>query len=254
MTALEVLPLRWDAPASVGALMTTRAGGVSAEPCDALNLGLSVGDDPVSVHANRQRVEARVGRPVVWPNQVHGTEVRRVGRRDAGTAMPPADALWTDEDGVALAVLVADCLPVLLSARDGRAVAVAHAGWRGLAAGVLESTLRALQQGCGCRAAELVAWLGPCIGPRHFEVGADVLRAFGDASGVDSAFRWQPRSDGSPRWRADLPALARQRLRALGVDAIGGGEHCTYEDRLRFFSHRRDGRTGRQAALVWRQG
>jgi hypothetical protein len=169
----------------------------------------------------------------------------------------PADAAWTTEPGLACVVGAADCLPVLLAARDGSVVAAAHAGWRGLAAGVLEATLAALHEGAGVRADQVLAWLGPCIGPEHFEVGADVLEAFGahpqrvDGAAV-AAFRFTPRPDGAPRWHADLARLAAARLTRAGVEFSGCGL-CTYADRSRFFSFRRDGRTGRMAAAIWRR-
>lgn len=236
----------WDAPAAVGALMSQREGGVSAAPYDTLNLGIAVGDDPAAVAENRRRFAAATGAEPFWLQQVHGTRVVRLGHDDDRVA----DAAWTDEPGLACVVQVADCLPVLLARRDGRAVAAAHAGWRGLAGGVVEAALGALCEGSACAPADVVAWLGPCIGPRQFEVGADVLAAF---PGAASRFVSRPRADGSPRWLADLPALARDRLRAAGVVAVAGGTWCTVEDRSRFFSFRRDGVTGRLAAAVWRR-
>lgn len=237
----------WDAPAAVGALMSTRGGGVSAAPFDTLNLGTAVGDDPAAVAENRHRFAAALGAEPVWLRQVHGTRVVRLGH----AVDLVADAAWTDEPGRACVVQVADCLPVLLARRDGRAVGAAHAGWRGLAGGVVEATVDAICEGSGCTPADLVAWLGPCIGPREFEVGADVLAAFPDSA---THFVSRPRPDGSPRWRADLPALAHERLRAAGIEAVAGGRWCTVEDRSRFFSYRCDGVTGRLAAAVWLRG
>ncbi len=281
--ALPLLTPAWQAPAGVGAAMTSRAGGVSARPWNTANLGAAVGDAAAAVAENRRRFAAAIGARPVYLRQVHGTRVRRIGavdadvptvagfgggvgaarhpRSDAGDAGrtdlddDPADASWTTDRGVACAVLVADCLPVLFATRDGRAVAAAHAGWRGLANGVLEATLLSLADGAGAAAADVVAWLGPCIGPAQFEVGADVLRAFGvDAAADDAAFLRRPRrgTDGAPRWLADLPALAAARLRAAGVAAISADGGCTYGDASRFFSFRRDGVTGRMAAAVWR--
>jgi YfiH family protein len=167
----------------------------------------------------------------------------------ADTAPWEADAAITTEPGLACTVMVADCLPVLFAAPRARAVGAAHAGWRGLAAGVLEATVQALCEVAACGADELSAWLGPCIGPRQFEVGADVQAAFGPAAARH--FTARPRPDGSPRWLADLPALARDRLHAAGVLRITGGTWCTVEDPSRFFSFRRDQVTGRMAAAVW---
>ena len=233
----------WAVPAGVGAWMSTRYGGVSLPPWDSLNLGTAVGDDAAAVVENRRRFTARTEAVPIWLRQVHGTQVVRATRALADAEAPQADASWTDEPGVACTVQAADCLPVLLAAHDGRAVAAAHAGWRGLAGGVLEAAVRALCAGAGIAPRQIHAWLGPCIGPRQFEVGADVLQAFGDDEDC-----FVPRGG---RWLADLPQLARQRLQRVGVQHIGGGTWCTVEDGSRFFSYRRDGLTGRLAAAVW---
>jgi polyphenol oxidase len=236
----------WAAPASVGAWMSIRGGGVSRPPWDSLNLGTAVGDDHEAVAENRRRFSARTAAMPRWLCQVHGTRVVRATRALADAEAPQADASWTDELGVACVVQVADCLPVLLAAADGRAVAAVHAGWRGLAAGVLEGAVGALCSGAGIAAHQVVAWLGPCLGSSRFEVGADVLQAF---SGDETCF--VPRGD---RWLADLPRLARLRLQRAGVRRIAGGKWCTVEDDSRFFSYRRDGLTGRLAAAVWIRG
>ena len=235
--------------------MSTRAGGASNAPWQSLNLGASVGDDALAVAHNRRQLTGWMGCPPVWLHQVHGSRVAQVGKADLEGPAPQADAAWTSEAGVAVAVLVADCLPVLLTTRDGRAVAAAHAGWRGLAAGVLENTVQALCQGTGAAPQELLAWLGACIGPRVFEVGEDVLLAVGcTAATADHAcFVRRGRADGSGRWLANLAQLARDRLRAAGVNQVSGGDLCTYEDSSRFFSFRRDGITGRHAAAIWRR-
>ncbi len=242
----------WDVDARVGALMTTRSGGASTAPWDTLNLGKSRGDDADAVATNRARVAQASGAIHVYMSQVHGDRVLKL---DGGTAhgSHTADAAWTDQPGLACTVMVADCLPVLLAARSARAVGAAHAGWRGLAGGVVERTVDAVCKGAACEPRELVAWLGPCIGPDAFEVGADVLEAFGtEPARVTSArFRYQARADGQPRWRADLAGLARDRLHAIGVQHVSGGTWCTVTDRSRFFSFRRDGVTGRMAACVW---
>jgi polyphenol oxidase len=237
----------WPAYARVGALMSTRAGGVSAAPFASLNLGRSVGDDAHAVAENRRRFDAALGaaKPC-WLSQVHGTRVARLPIDDGPVE---ADAAITTEPGVACTVMVADCLPVLFAAPEGRGVGAAHAGWRGLAAGVLEATARALAEAAACRPADLVAWLGPCIGPRQFEVGADVLEAFGPTAA--HRFSARPRPDGARRWLADLPGLARDRLAALALTQVSGGSWCTVEDASRFFSFRRDRVTGRMAAAVW---
>lgn len=238
-----------DAPTArrLGALMTTRAGGVSAPPFDSLNLGRSAGDDRVAVDENRRRFEASLGVPTRYLSQVHGARVARLTH--AVTASSEADAAITTEPGLACTMMVADCLPVLFAAPEARGVGAAHAGWRGLAGGVLEATASALCEAAACEPKHLNAWLGPCIGPRQFEVGADVRDAFGAAAAP--RFVPRPRPDGSPRWLADLPGLARDRLHAVGVTQISGGTWCTVEDPSRFFSFRRDRATGRMAAAVW---
>lgn len=246
----------WDVP-GVGALMTTRAGGVSVAPWDSLNLGTAVGDDPAAVAENRRRLAAAIGTVPVYLRQVHGARVVVLSAADADPARgpPEADAAVTAAVGVACSVQVADCLPVLFAAPDGRAVGAAHAGWRGLAAGVVEGTLRQLCALAGCEPRDVRAWLGPCIGPRSFEVGADVLAAFGvEAAPADRPhFRYRPRPDGSARWLGDLTGLARERLARAGVAHVSGGRWCTAEDRSTFFSFRRDGVTGRHVAAAWRR-
>jgi polyphenol oxidase len=237
----------WQVDARIGVLMTTRAGGVSAAPFDSLNLGRSAGDDRAAVDENRRRFEAALGVPTRYLSQVHGTRVARLTH--AVTAPGEADAAITTEPGLACTMMVADCLPVLFAAPEARGVGAAHAGWRGLAGGVLEATVSALCGAAACEPRELSAWLGPCIGPRQFEVGAEVLEAFGPAAA--QRFVERPRPDGARRWLADLPCLARDRLRAAGVRQLSGGTWCTVEDPSRFFSFRRDRITGRMAAAVW---
>ena len=255
----------WPAPPGITALMSSRAGGISRAPFDSLNLrpaALSapcdlLADAPDAIAENQRRFALALGAAPVWLNQVHGTAVLRLGAESPqpGAGLAQADASVSTTPGVACAVLVADCLPVLFCSADGRAVAAAHAGWRGLAAGVLDNTVAALCQAAGCPADQLLAWLGPCIGPAAFEVGSDVLLAFGaDLRQPDPAFFVaSPRPDGSLRWQANLPALARRRLAGLGVQHVSGGAHCTVADASRFFSFRRDGRagpTGRMAAAI----
>lgn len=249
----------WPAPPNVRALMSTRAGGVSAPPFDSLNLrpaalpGQEL-DDPAAVAENQRRFAAALGARPVWLNQVHGADVVRLDHSllEPGAPLPRADASISTQPGLACTVLVADCLPVLFCSRQGDVVGAAHAGWRGLAGGVLEATIQAMTGASGRAPADLIAWLGPCIGPQAFEVGADVLQAFGAVPAAQDApcFRYAPRPDGSPRWRADLPGLARARLQAAGVGAVHGGGWCTVSDASRFFSFRREPRTGRLAAAV----
>ncbi|HWP00598.1 MAG TPA: peptidoglycan editing factor PgeF [Methylococcus sp.] len=232
----------WPAPAGVRAVSTLRRGGVSQGSHSSLNLGAHVGDDPVAVRENRRRLATMLTLPTepVWLRQVHGNRVVAAG---AESHEAEADASYTQERGVVCAVLTADCLPILLCTGDGGRVAAVHAGWRGLAGGVIEAAVAALQSD------DVLAWLGPAIGPDAFQVGDEVRQMFlalDDAS--ESAFRV---STGG-RWWADLYQLARLRLGRLGVDRVFGGHWCTYGDPARFFSHRRDGLTGRMATLIWR--
>ena len=240
----------------VQALMTTRRGGVSTGAFDSMNLREGLGDDPLAVAQNQTRLAAVVGAPLVRLNQVHGARVVRLTAADAapGTPLHDADACVTTELGVVCSIQVADCLPVLFAAPG--AVAAAHAGWRGLAAGVLEAALAALCEASRCKPDQVEVWLGPCIGPRRFEVGADVLQAFGadpaTAQPPDAAApapRFVPLKAG--KWLANLPGLACDRLTACGVKAISGGTWCTASDASRFFSFRRDCVTGRMVAAIW---
>ncbi len=236
---------QFAAPAAVCAGTTTRDGGASVGRLASLNLAAHVGDDPAAVAANRARLAQALALPAapLWLRQVHGSGVVVA---EASGPEPEADAAITLAAGRVLAVLTADCLPVALASRDGLRLGLAHAGWRGLVAGVLERTVAAL----GVPGRELVAWLGPAIGVAAFEVGAEVRAAFlaGDP-GAAVAFTANERG----RWQADLAALARRRLAGLGVLDVGGGELCTYADAARFYSHRREPGGGRMATLLWRQ-
>lgn len=237
----------WPAPPGVRALCTTRAGGVSPGPYASLNLGAHVGDAAAHVAANRQRVAGAIGARPVFLRQVHGVEVLRLAADDGDGQT--ADACFTDAPGIACTVMVADCLPVLLCDAAGTRVGAAHCGWRGLAGGVLERLLASFD------APGAMAWLGPCIGPRAFEVGAEVKAAF-EAHAPEAAQCFRP-AQAEDKWFGDLAALARQRLRALGVSQVygndGGPDWCTVGHPSRFFSYRRDGAaSGRFAALVWR--
>lgn len=244
----------WTAPPGVGSVVTTRAGGVSGGPFGAadgtpngLNLGAHVGDDPATVSINRARLAAGLPAPVRWLEQVHGTDVHDADAGDPGVP-PRADAAVTTRSDVVLAILTADCLPILLATDDGRVIGVAHAGWRGLAAGVAEATVAAMRSRAqGPR--RIVAWLGPAIGPAAFEVGGEVREAFCDVDpAAADAFE---RSLHPGKWQADLVRLARQRLGRVDVSDVRGGGLCTHADANRFWSHRRDGRGGRMASLLW---
>lgn len=237
----------WPVPRTVRALSTLRAGGVSGVRYATLNLGAHVGDAADAVAENRRRLREAAALPgePVWLTQVHGVAIADLDRPDpAGAAQPTADGAFTRHPGRICAILTADCLPVLLAASSGAAVGAAHAGWRGLADGVIEAAVRAL----ALPPASLLAWLGPGIGPRHFEVGPEVREALlaGDP-GAGECFERNPRG----RYLANLPALARRRLERLGVTEVYEAGECTHERSERYFSHRRDGATGRQATLVW---
>ncbi len=237
----------WPAPASVRALSTTRIGGFSQAPYDSFNLGDHVGDGPAAVADNRARLQQSLGGGVrcQWLHQVHGVEV--VTAADDGR-VPEADAAVSRDANIACLVMTADCLPVLFCDRAGSRVAAAHAGWRGLAAGVLENTMAALD----CPAEQLLVWLGPAIGPQAFVVGTEVREQFcGSNPAAATAFSAHPLEAG--KWLADLYQLARLRLQRAGITAIYGGDFCTYSDQQRFFSYRRDGVTGRMASLIWLQ-
>lgn len=231
----------WPAPPHIRALMTTRAGGVSVPPWDTLNLGIAVGDDPDAVRENRARLRSILPADPRWLLQVHGDRVV-----DAAQVVEPerADASYTDRPGIVCVVQTADCLPVLFTDRAGTRVAAAHAGWRGLAAGILENTVAAL----ATDPSDILAWLGPAIGPTAFEVGDEVRTAF-VASAPEAAGAFVPHGDG--KCLGHLYLLARQRLAAVGVRNVFGDGLCTVSDPARFFSHRRDRVSGRMAALVW---
>jgi polyphenol oxidase len=241
--ALDLIQPDWPAPASVKAAVTTRAGGVSIGAFGSLNLGDHVGDDPQAVAQNRAHVREVLGLVTEpsWLKQVHGIDVVEAVFGEAGAV---ADGSCTEMLGTVCAVLTADCLPVFLCDRQGAKVAALHAGWRGLAAGVIEAGVLAL----GTPGEDLLAWLGPGIGADAFEVGDDVYRAFLE-SDAEAAGAFQAKAPG--KWHADMYALARLRLRGMGVSAIYGGGYCTFRDRERFYSYRRDGVTGRFASLIW---
>lgn len=241
-----LLRAKWTPPPGVHVVATLRGPfGASAPPFDSFNLGERCGDDPGRVAANREALRRGLGLREAprWLRQVHGTVVVRC-ERIPGAHAPDADAAITSEPGVTLAVLTADCLPVVLAALDGSEIAVAHAGWRGLAQGILESTVAAMRT----PPSGLVAWLGPAAGPDKYEIGIEVYRAFVDRDAAADAAFVPTRAE---HWKADLFALARRRLELAGVSATHGGGICTIVNRERFFSHRREGSTGRMATLAW---
>lgn len=233
----------WPAPASVKACSTTRHGGISEFPYDSLNLGTHVGDIAATVITNRQRLveQGQLPQMPVWLEQVHGTRVLHLD----GSAISDvqADAVYSRVTGQVCAVMTADCLPVLFCSLAGDEVAAAHAGWRGLCAGVLEQTMAQFN----AAPSSIIAWLGPAIGPQQFEVGEEVKQAFIDID-TQAAAAFIP---AGTKYLADIYLLARQRLQAVGIHAIYGGDHCTVSEKQLFFSYRRDGITGRMASLVW---
>lgn len=231
----------WPAPPNVRAFSTTRSGGCSRGPWASLNLGARCGDEPENVGRNRRLLRAALPSAPHWLVQVHGVGVAAID--DDSDELPPADAAFTRRRGQVCAVLTADCLPLLLCNRAGTAVAAVHAGWRGLAAGVVQAAVTAL----GCETGSLIAWLGPAIGPQAFEVGRDVFEAFTRAS-ADNAVAFLPHDEA---WRADLYALARLALKSVGLTSVWGGQYCTYTQADTFFSYRRDGVTGRMASVIW---
>lgn len=266
LSAQDCLWPRWRVSPRVGAFVTTRAGGVSAAPYDGgapgaggLNLGFSSGDAPEAVRENRRRALASTGvSDAAWLEQIHGTQVEDahavIERRAEGPTR--ADASVTDRPGVVAVVMTADCLPVLFCDDEGRAVGAAHAGWRGLAGGIVEKTGARVASLAGVPTSRLNAYLGPAIGPAAFEVGEDVLTAFVDAAHADNRDSTAAAfiSTGtSGKYLADIYALARLRLADIGIDMsrICGGTHCTVTESSRFYSYRRERVTGRMAAMIW---
>ncbi len=238
----------WPAPHNVRALFTTRNGGTSSGPYASLNLGDHVGDDPLNVGKNRSLLRRFLPAEPAWLKQVHGPVPVNIDD-DHSMAACNGDAAFSRRPGNVCAILVADCLPILVCDHAGSVAGVIHAGWRGLAEGVIERTLS--ETGAGTM--RMMAWLGPAIGPSHFEVGEEVRQAFiqHDAKAA-MAFVSHPRN--ATKWYADLFTLARQRLTKAGIDEVYGGGECTFSDPARFFSYRRDGKTGRMAALIWLTG
>lgn len=240
----ELLIPDWPAPANIRAVTTTRQGGVSHAPYATLNLGFHTADDPENVAANCRRLQARLGlaEAPFWLKQVHGNDVVRAQK--VSSEPPVADAVWSDVPGLACVVLTADCLPILLCDSEGTRIAAVHGGWRSLAANIIEHTIAAM----GIAASDLVAWLGPAIGPAAFEVGPEVRGMFVERwPETAAAFR----AGEGDRWFCDIYSIARTQLRACGVGQIFGGGFCTVADPDRFYSYRRDGETGRMASLIW---
>lgn len=249
-------PIQWNLPKGVYALCTTRVGGVSKSPFEGWNLGDHVQDDPAAVIANRALLQTELhGARPVFLSQVHGVDLVELGATTSDGVR--ADACLTTEANIACTIMVADCLPLLFTDENGCVVAAAHAGWRGLASGVIEKTLEALCARAQVGPAQVQVWLGPCIGVDAFEVGVDVRAAFVDSIGItDADSYFKPHPLHADKWLADLAGLARLRLKALGVNAISGNDStnawCTVAQRSRLFSYRRDRVTGRFAVCIWR--
>jgi YfiH family protein len=235
----ELIRPDWPAPANVQAFTTTRHGGVSEGPWHSWNLGERCGDDPRHVRSNREILRELLPGEPQWLRQVHGNRVVEWGE----DTEPEADAIVSRKPGQVCAVLTADCLPLLFCNKAGTEVAACHAGWRGLAAGVIQATVAAMQS----HPNEIMAWLGPAIGPEAYEVGDEVYEAFTNLD-TENARAFKAHND---RWLADLYQLARLALGRAGVPNIAGGEHCTYLESNKFFSYRRDGQTGRMTSAVW---
>jgi len=244
LPTIEVIQPDWPAPANVQAFTTTRNHGFSTRQWSSLNFGKACGDDPLHVKQNRALLRALLPGDPPWIRQVHG---KTVASWDEGyDPQSKADAIVSNQKGQVCAVLTADCLPVLFCNKAGTKVAAAHAGWRGLAGGVLEATVLAMN----CSPADLMAWMGPAIGPRAFEVGSDVYDAFADLN-VENSTAFKPHGD---RWFANLYQLARLALSRAGVEQVSGGQYCTYSESEIFFSYRRDRVTGRMATTIWLAG
>jgi polyphenol oxidase len=248
----QLIAPSWVAPVGIKSAMTTRLGGVSSAPYDALNLGYATQDDRSAVTENERRLAHALGvatKDIRWVYQVHGTVVHHAESLPVngplGATTIKGDAIVSHTAGLVCGVKVADCMPVLFAARDGSSVGAAHAGWRGLSGGVLEATIAAMK----AEPSDIVAWMGPCIGAKAFEVGEDVRAAF-VAHDAAAANHFAPRSTPG-KYLCNMPALARQRLAAVGVSDVSGGTYCTHSQPELFFSHRRDAITGRMAAFVW---
>jgi len=238
---VKVIRPDWPVAANVRAFTTTRIGGYSSGPWGQLNLGGSCGDDRGHVRQNRDLLQSLLPSPLRWLKQVHGNRV--VNRNELDGTEIEADAMTSQQAGHVCAILTADCLPVLFCNRNGTEVAASHAGWRGLAGGVLDATVSAMDSA----PAELMAWLGPAIGPEIYEVGEEVYASFKTLDSENSC-AFKPRGD---RWLADLYMLARLALARVGVEHVTGGDYCTYSEPEKFFSYRRDGVTGRMASVIW---
>lgn len=253
INALNRIEPSWAAPQSIQAFCTTRAGGVSKPPFNSLNLGLNAGDDPADVLQNRAIMRSNLPAEPLWLKQIHGVAVSTPTSRSAlGNGPYESDASVTNIPNEVLAILTADCMPVLFSSKGGDVIGAAHAGWRGLSGGVLENTVKEmLTLSPSLRPKDILVWMGPAIGPNAFEVGEDVLQAFAHKDQTISSEAFSPIAESPGKYLADLYLLAQGRLRSLGIEHIDGGGFCAYHDEARFFSYRRDKKTGRFASFIW---
>ena len=243
----------WAVPQQIKAFCTTRHGGVSKLPFNTLNLGLNAGDDSVDVLHNRSIVRSYLPTEPLWLKQIHGVTVSTPGSRKTSSSKPfEADSAVTNIPNEVLSILTADCMPVLFASKNGDVIGAAHAGWRGLSGGVLENTVQEmLALSPDLSSKDIVAWMGPAIGPTAFEVGEDVLHAFDTLGSTILSKAFKPIAGSSGKYLADLYLIARERLRLLGIEQIDGGDFCTFSDSEKFFSYRRDKETGRFASLIW---
>lgn len=245
--------LHWGAPKQIKTMITNRHGGFSQAPFESLNLGSHVGDDPVVVQKNRDALKSLLPNEPIWLNQIHGTKVVDADDYGSGSVVPSADASVTTKPGQVLAIMTADCLPVLLTSKDGKVIGAAHAGWRGLAAGVIEQTVtlmraKQMDQTQTHTQSEILAYLGPAIGPHAFEVGSEVRDIFMAQNPASAACFEQLQEKG--KYLADIYGLAALRLNALGIEHIEGGDECTLQN-PDYFSYRRDQKTGRMGSFIW---
>ena len=253
ISAMNQIKPHWVVPPQIKSFCTTRHGGVSKAPFNTLNLGLNAGDDSVDVLHNRSIVRPHLPAEPLWLKQIHGVAVSTPGSRKVSSGKPfEADAAVTNIANEVLAILTADCMPILFASKGGDVIGAAHAGWRGLSGGVLENTLQEmLALSPGLSPKDIVVWMGPAIGPTAFEVGEDVMQAFAGQGSTILSKAFTPIDGNSGKYLANLYLLARERLRSLGIEEINGGDFCTFNDSERFFSYRRDKETGRFATLIW---
>lgn len=251
--AINLIEPSWVAPQQVKAFCTTRHGGVSSSPFNTLNLGLNAGDDSADVLHNRGILKSHLPAEPLWLKQIHGVTVSTPASRNTSTSKPfEADAAVTSLPNEVLAILTADCMPVLFASKSGGVIGAAHAGWRGLSGGVLENTIKEmLALSPGLSPKDIVVWMGPAIGSTAFEVGEDVLQAFSPQGQDILSKAFVPIAGSSGKYLANLYVLAREQLHSLGIEQIDGGDFCTFNDSERFFSYRRDKETGRFASLIW---